>query len=157
MHELKFIQGNEALSFVKQAYALFSANRQTPWSFVNFENSLQHSLSTVVCINSHLVGFVVVSSVLDHAEVEDICVDKRYRNQGIGSALINELIARAKRLGMSQLFLEVAENNQSAIAVYNKIGFIQTGRRKGYYKSPSSDGPQKTKEIDALLMQKSLS
>lgn len=140
-----------------QAYALFSANRQSPWSLKTFQDGLNNDLSAIVCINHTLVGFIIVSIVLDHAEIEDICIDAEKRNQGIASLLVQHTFQMAKAQGINEVFLEVADNNHSAIAVYKRLGFSQIGKRKAYYKSsPQQDG-RKDQNIDALLMQKSLS
>ena len=54
-------------------------------------------------------------------------------------ALLNELLRRAKGLGLATVTLEVRETNAPAIALYQKTGFVPVGRRKNYYTSPTED------------------
>lgn len=95
--------------------------------------------------------------MLDHAEIEDICIEAEKRNQGIASRLIQHTFQEARIHGINEFFLEVAENNHSAVAVYKRLGFIQIGKRKAYYKSFPQQNGRIAQNIDALLMQKSLS
>jgi len=61
------------------------------------------------------------------------------RRQGIADALLNELLRRAKGLGLATVTLEVRETNAPAIALYQKHDFVPVGRRKSYYTSPTED------------------
>ena len=72
-------------------------------------------------------------------EVENIVVDKAVRRQGIGAALIRELAVRAKEKRAIRFHLEVRASNAPAIALYNKLGFVETTRRRGYYQNPEED------------------
>jgi len=59
---------------------------------------------------------------------------------GVGSVLLlNELLRRAKGLGLTTVTLEVRETNAPAIALYQKHDFVPVGRRKNYYTSPTED------------------
>ena len=60
-------------------------------------------------------------------------IKKTYRNQGIGTLLLENLILLAKDLNISTLFLEVNEQNKPAIHLYEKLGFEKLGVRKKYY------------------------
>ena len=63
----------------------------------------------------------------------NIVIKKTYRNQGIGTLLLENLILLAKDLNISTLFLEVNEQNKPAIHLYEKLGFKKLGVRKKYY------------------------
>lgn len=71
------------------------------------------------------------------------------RRQGLGARLLAEVIATARAAGATRLMLEVRAGNQAAQALYQRAGFMVTGRRKGYY--PAPDGRE-----DACLMDKPL-
>ena len=75
----------------------------------------------------------------------NIAVHPDYRKQGIGTALIVELIGELELRGSHSLMLEVRASNTPAISVYEKLGFIEVGRRKNYYRNPKED---------ALIMRK---
>lgn len=78
-------------------------------------------------------GFAGVQFVLDETNIMNIVTKKSYRNQGIGSLLLEKLIAFSKENNMRLITLEVNENNSSALALYNKFGFKTMGVRKNYY------------------------
>jgi ribosomal-protein-alanine N-acetyltransferase len=65
----------------------------------------------------------------DEAEILNIAVDPIFRRRGIGSALLTAVCERAK----GTIFLEVAEPNEPAIALYRKLGWEPAGTRYGYY------------------------
>ncbi len=78
----------------------------------------------------------------DEAELLNLAVDPDFRRQGVASRLIEALLAAAK----GGIFLEVAETNKSAVALYRKFGWVEAGVRKGYY----SQG-----KVNAIVMKKS--
>lgn len=63
----------------------------------------------------------------------NIVVKKDKRQEGIGSKLLNEIFEIAKQQKAQSITLEVNENNQPAIKLYQKFGFEQVGLRKKYY------------------------
>ena len=65
----------------------------------------------------------------DEAEILNIAVDPEYRRRGIGAALLDRVCEEAK----GAIFLEVAETNAPAIALYRKQGWEDAGVRQGYY------------------------
>ena len=68
-------------------------------------------------------------------QITNIAVRQEYRRRGIARAMITCLLSEAKKRGCKRAFLEVGENNQSAIKLYEKIGFKTVGRRPRYYKN----------------------
>ena len=60
-------------------------------------------------------------------------MDPQARRRGIGAALVEAAALEAARLGATTLFLEVATDNPAALALYERSGFEQAGRRRGYY------------------------
>lgn len=81
-----------------------------------------------------LVGYANLSSVLDQKKVAHratfgIALLRRAYRQGIGTALMSELIAFAKDAGYEQLELEVASCNLPAVNLYKKLGFNVYGER----------------------------
>mgnify|MGYP000619918761 CR=1 FL=1 len=84
-------------------------------------------------ISGEIVGFSGIKIILDEADIMNIVIKKTYRNQGIGTLLLENLILLAKDLNISTLFLEVNEQNKPAIHLYEKLGFEKLGVRKKYY------------------------
>ena len=80
------------------------------------------------------VGFCAWrQSAPDEAELLNLAVDPVHRRKGVASALLDNLSCHA----IGPVFLEVAEPNEAAIALYKHHGWVQTGVRKGYYKQGS--------------------
>lgn len=100
---------------------------ENSYLFVVKQKSLQ-----IENINT-IIGFAGVQFILDEANITNIVVKKDIRNQGIGNLLLNKLIDFSKQNNMSNITLEVNENNQYAIKLYNKFNFNITGIRKKYY------------------------
>ena len=86
-----------------------------------------------------IVAFLVARRVDAEWELENIVVAETARHRGVGTFLLNEFVAHARAEPGSGIFLEVRESNQSARALYRKVGFEETGLRKSYYSNPSED------------------
>ena len=94
-------------------------------------------------------GFGIARLAADEAEILTLAVLPAHRRGGTGRALVDQLVEQAKAHGASRLFLEVAEDNGAARALYRSAGFEEIARRPGYYRG---DGARR----DALVMQKAL-
>ena len=69
----------------------------------------------------------------------NIAVDPRYRRQGIAQMLVEALVEQLKKAESRCLTLEVRISNAPAIALYEKLGFEQVGKRPNYYRNPKED------------------
>ena len=78
-------------------------------------------------------GFLLAWSKAGAAEIVAIGVRPGDRRRGVGRALVGAAIAQMAASGAEELFLEVAEANHSAFALYCESGFVTIGRRQGYY------------------------
>jgi len=90
-------------------------------------------------IGGELVGYVGMQTVLDEGYIMDLCVDPDHRREGIGKALMDELMAAGARLQLAFVTLEVRESNQPAINLYQNLSFKQVGLRKNYYEAPTEN------------------
>ena len=91
-------------------------------------------------------GFVLGRVVAGEAELLTLAVEPAARGAGLGGALLREFIEEAQRRGATQAFLEVAADNATAIRLYQRQGFTNQGRRRGYY--AAADGTKS----DAIVM-----
>lgn len=110
----------------------------SPWSAAEF-GSLLASASVVAdgVGSAPLVdGFILSRRAADEAEILTIAVDPAKRAHGLGNALLGFHLSRLSMLGVEKLFLEVAESNKPALALYNRYGFERVGLREGYYAKP---------------------
>ena len=84
-------------------------------------------------------GFLVARALDKEWEIENMAVSGPARRHGLGTRLLGEFLDRARVAGAKMVFLEVRESNQAARALYEKWAFVQSGRRKGYYRRPEED------------------
>jgi ribosomal-protein-alanine N-acetyltransferase len=82
-------------------------------------------------------GLVLAQSLGEECEILTLGVIPARRRAGIGSALLASIIEEARQRGARTLFLEVAEDNIAARALYAAHGFVQIGRRANYYRRVS--------------------
>jgi ribosomal-protein-alanine N-acetyltransferase len=95
-------------------------------------------------------GFILARVAAEEAEILTLAVSPRARRSGTGTALVETAAAHAHRLGARTLFLEVGAGNHPAYALYRRLGFIEAGRRKGYY-TAGRERPE-----DALILRSNL-
>ena len=112
-----------------------------PWSAADFADLKKSGCDIVASQN----GFIVYRATLDEAELITIGVHPDARRSGIAATMIELMVRDLVARSVKKVFLEVAENNHPARALYERHGFTVAGRRPNYY-----DG------IDAILMARDL-
>lgn len=109
----------------------------TPWNEETITNLLTHPGSIALLAGAGLprqIGaFALAQVASDEAEILSIGVAAPWQRLGVGTKLIDGIKRAAVRAGALKIFLEVAESNSAAIALYAKNGFTEVGRRKAYY------------------------
>ena len=80
--------------------------------------------------NNIILGFIHLTISFDEADIVDINIQKDFRNQGLGSSMINYALCTNN---LKKLNLEVRENNINAIKFYEKLGFVKVRTIKNYY------------------------
>lgn len=100
--------------------------------------------------NGEILAYAVVTVIAAEAELLTIAVAPAAQGRGLGQVMTDDVITSARQREAQQIFLEVRESNQNAIAVYEKAGFCQAGRRPGYYPLINRSGKTIGRE-DALL------
>ncbi|HMO73601.1 MAG TPA: GNAT family N-acetyltransferase, partial [Paracoccaceae bacterium] len=83
-----------------------------------------------------LQGFILGRVAAGEAEVLTVAVEPALQGRGIGGRLVACFLAEAAAQGAVRAFLEVAEDNAAARAVYTRAGFASAGRRRGYFVAP---------------------
>jgi len=94
------------------------------------------------------VAFAVASFVPPQAELETIVVAPAVRRAGAGAALMRAMLGELKTIGAKEVTLEVRVSNLPALALYRSLGFIERGRRSGYYADPVEDAVILRLELD---------
>jgi ribosomal-protein-alanine N-acetyltransferase len=84
-------------------------------------------------------GFIVGRAIGEEWEIENIAVAEPIRSRGLGTRLLGEFLDLARGRGARAVFLEVRESNLAARRLYEKWVFIESGRRRRYYRDPEED------------------
>jgi len=121
----------------------FAGPQDAPWNVAAFADLLTHPGVFPVYGRD---GFILMRAVADEAEILTLAVRPCARRAGVGAGLVREGLVGAVKLGATRVFLEVAEDNAPARALYARAGFVEAGRRPGYY--AGADGGRR----DALLL-----
>lgn len=117
-----------------------------PWTRGNFIDALDHGyVCRVDERQNEIRGYAVLMPVLDEAELLTIGVAEGQQRQGLGRAMLREMLEFAREKNMRRVFLEVRSSNNAALALYRSSGFGEIGVRRGYYQNANGSG-------DALTM-----
>jgi [ribosomal protein S18]-alanine N-acetyltransferase len=118
-----------------------------PWTAREFEEVLAGPGMFLCAIAE---GFAVGRVAGPEAELLTLAVDPEARRRGLGRWLVAGFEAEAARRGAVDAYLEVAEGNAAARALYAAAGWTGAGRRRGYYAAPGRPAE------DALVLRKAL-
>lgn len=111
-----------------------------PYSYDTFLSDMQGDKVTffVEEQNEEIVGFISLYVFLDEANLQQIAVVPKCRRKGYAENLIEYAKHFLKDKGVKKFYLEVNENNNIAIKVYEKVGFQKVVTRKNYYGNESA-------------------
>lgn len=128
-----------------------SSKEAAQWSQAAYEKLLDACSSELALVAeraSSVMGFIVARQVANELEILNLAVAGVARRQGVGRALLQDVLTHAAARGAHKVFLEVRASNFAAQDFYQAQGFAIAGRRANYYTSPVED---------ALLLARSLS
>lgn len=117
-----------------------------PWSRSHFLDEMRSPLSfPMVAIDpeGRIAGYLCPMVVVDEGHILNVAVSSDCRGRGIGRLLVVKALKECREMGAEFVSLEVRPSNTVAIALYRRLGFVETGRRRGYYENGE----------DALLME----
>lgn len=114
---------------------LFGGEAWTKEGFFTFLTR-QDALFLVVEEKENILGYCGLLMVLGEGDVTNVAVKRERQREGIGQFLMDSLIRLSAELGVTDIHLEVRESNQSAIRLYERLGFIRDGLRRNYYTEP---------------------
>ena len=145
---MEIIRMNE--SHVSQIAELEKLCFSDAWSENSIRSELTNKLSLwLVAVDcDRVAGYIGSQTVLGWADMMNLCVSPDYRRQGIGEKLTVELERQLREEKVECLTLEVRVSNAPAIALYEKLGFRQVGKRPRYYEKPREDALILRKEFE---------
>jgi ribosomal-protein-alanine N-acetyltransferase len=118
--------------------ALYAASFEDPWPVTSIENLLMPPGCWALLAELaegevyHPAGFALVRIAADEAEILSIGVAPQFRRRGVAEALLGAFLEQAAGTAAA-VYLEVGTDNPAAEALYRKLGFVVTGRRRNYY------------------------
>ena len=126
---------------VAQIAALEEICFSDPWSERSIASELDNKLAfwLVATEGETVAGYIGSQTVMEETDMMNVAVHPDFRRQGIAEALVSGLVEHLKAMGSHCLTLEVRASNAPAIALYEKLGFSEIGRRKNYYRNPRED------------------
>jgi len=119
------------------------ASYPTPWSRSMFASELAKPSS--ICLGAfdletlQLVGYLVISRYVDAWHVMNVAVDPDNRGRGVATMLLERLFDLTADDARRGYTLEVRVSNESAISLYERLGFRSRGLRRGYYTDNRED------------------
>ncbi len=116
----------------------------TPWSRSMFAGEIAKQSS--VCLGAvdledagRLVGYLIISRYADAWHIMNVAVDEAHRRRGIATQLLNRLFEVTSTDDRRGYTLEVRVSNGEAIKLYEQLGFVARGIRRGYYTDNRED------------------
>jgi len=118
-------------------HAAFSPQGERSWGSEEFADilAIAGTSATLYRSDDKPVGFVIVRTVLDEAELISIAVDPAYQSKGFAKKMLDDTIRQVKTSKISRFFLEVREDNSKALKLYRATNFKKISERKDYYKT----------------------
>ncbi|HYO31273.1 MAG TPA: ribosomal protein S18-alanine N-acetyltransferase [Nocardioidaceae bacterium] len=105
-------------------------------SSVQSEFADLHSRDIVVAVSGdEVIGYGVQSRAGDISDLRRLAVAPDARRHGIATTMLRDLVERARSLACQRCLIEVAADNEAALAFYSVAGFVEISRRPQYYSS----------------------
>lgn len=116
------------------------------WSESQLLDSFNNNDIQLLVDHNGLLAYAVFIQIVDEVELLNIAVHPEKQGYGYARHLLSYCLKNYAEQALECCFLEVAVNNDPALRLYEKLGFVVCGRRKAYYKSAQGD------RIDAMLL-----
>jgi ribosomal-protein-alanine N-acetyltransferase len=161
--ELSFLPMTE--TDLDSVLAIESVSHIHPWTKGNFSDSLAAG-HWAYCVRPQLTdavrgsyldpeilwAYCILFPAVDELHLLNITVSPKLRRLGIGIKMMNAIEGVAAQQKMPRIILEVRPTNESALKLYQSLGYEQIGVRKNYYPVDTASGLRE----DALVLAKSI-
>ena len=119
----------EDISSINELGSLVNPNFINTYNIQEYINNSNY----IILVNEEesINGLLIIYSNIDYYELEIIVVGQKYRKKGIATNMLNYFLDNYEK---KDILLEVDTNNNDAIKLYDKVGFIIINTREGYYR-----------------------
>ena len=121
----------------------------TPWNEAMLEEELYNDTASFIVAEGEdgsVLGYAGLHVILDEGYIDNVAVRPSCRRMGIADKLLSVFV-RFGQANLAFLTLEVRPSNTPAVALYQKHGFQEAGRRPNYYDNPKEDALLLTREF----------
>ena len=135
---MSYVIRKMTLDDLEHVVAIDQVSFSLPWPARSFQFELTDNPASrcwVADMDGRIVGMVVAWLIVDEIHIATFAIHPDFRKQGIGKDLLLHTLRSAKADGAVTSFLEVREGNEVALEMYRQFGFVESGRREGYYKN----------------------
>ncbi len=138
---MKYSIRETTVADLEQIALIETAIFSEPWTIEGLREAMlrKENIFLTVEVGEQVAGYALCYGMMDEGEIPTIAIVPEYREAGLGKALLQQLILRAKDNGIQTIFLEVRQSNLAAQHLYQKCGFEVVGQRKGFYRFPTED------------------
>lgn len=137
------IQPLDASADLDAVLAIEQASFTNPWTremyLAELENRGVSYCFVVRGPDRSIIGFCSFWRVLDELHINNLAITPSVRGQGAGTALLDHVLQQGRAMGARRATLEVRRSNDAARRLYERLGFVLAGVRRGYYTNPPED------------------
>tara|TARA_Y100001958_G_C21183821_1_gene513252 strand:+ start:802 stop:1263 length:462 start_codon:yes stop_codon:yes gene_type:complete len=117
-------------------YNLEADAYQFPWTKEIIRDCILYNYDSYsVFFGDKIVGYIISKISYPETHILNLTVNSKFRNNGVGTSLIQLIIDDARIRNSKDVILEVRSSNVSAQSLYKKLSFEMIGLRKDYYES----------------------
>lgn len=122
------------LADLPRVMAIEEVAHSYPWTWTMMQDCIKAGYGCHLLLQGpQLLGFAILSQVLDELHLLNLCVAPQHQRKGLGRFLLCHLLQEGRAAKMNTVFLEVRPSNQAARKLYQQTGFCEVGYRKDYY------------------------
>ncbi len=138
------------MSDLEEIMTIERASFSYPWSAQFFLQELKVpcARSLLAVVGGKTIGYIIYWLLPSEVDIHNLAVHPAYRRRGVGRSLLQAVIDEAKHHISSRVTLEVRKSNEEARRLYQSLGFVAQGVRKGYYSDDGEDALAMVLEFD---------
>ena len=112
------------------------------WAKEGFLQSIDqpYSLMLTAKFRDKVVGYCCLYCILDEGEIINVAVHPQWRGKGVGTQMLDSMLAMGKEQGVMRFLLDVRVSNYPAQKLYENAGFVKIACQKNFYEMPVEDG-----------------